>query len=248
MQIYLKSYIVKKLLKESRDSFLKKKCLFLCLLTNFFINVKHLLASTLIIAGLLMSSCSIDQLLTQTDHPTPQKVQFIDDVTLSEGNKNNKSFKHQSQTYMAHVEEHQLPSGASIIKHKGSEIEIGQTTDFRLLKFIEDWYGVPYRFGGTTKGGIDCSAFVQELYGEVYQKDVKRTSREQFATSQLVKDIHELEEGDLVFFKIRTRDISHVGVYLGDGKFVHASRSRGVMISDLEHAYWKRYYVGGGKI
>lgn len=215
---------------------------------QLFLNVKYLFAISLVMGGFL-SSCSVDQLLTQTPHKSKQNMEFIDDVTLAEGARSNKSFKHQSQTYTSSVsEEVHVNNILPVINHGGSEINAGQASDVCLLDFIEDWYGVPYRFGGTTKGGIDCSAFVQELYGEVYQKDVKRTSREQFATSKIVKSIQELEEGDLVFFKIRTRDISHVGVYLGDGKFVHASRSRGVIISDLDHAYWKRYYVGGGKI
>lgn len=198
---------------------------------------------------LLFSSCSVDQFLTQTDRTPQQEVQFIEEVTLAESNKSIKNIKQQAQTYTALVsEEIEMPHAIPKINHRGNEIAAGQATDACLLDFIEDWYGVPYRFGGTTRNGIDCSAFVQELYGNVYQMSVRRTSREQFATSEYVKNHKELEEGDLVFFKIRTRDISHVGVYLGDGKFVHASQSRGVVISDLDHVYWKKYYVGGGKI
>jgi|SRR5690554_2072268 len=201
------------------------------------------------IGAFLLSSCSVEQLLTQTDRVPKEDVQFIEEVRLAESNKSIKNIKQQAQTYTAVVsEEIDMPRAIHKINHKGNEIEVGRATDACLLDFIEDWYGVPYRYGGTTRNGIDCSAFVQELYGEVYQMDVRRTSREQFATSDYVESYKELEEGDLVFFKIRTRDISHVGVYLGDGKFVHASRSRGVVISDLDHVYWKRYYVGGGKI
>lgn len=74
-----------------------------------------------------------------------------------------------------------------------------------------------------------------------------RTSRAQYAASTRV-DKSSLQEGDLVFFKIRTSNISHVGLYVGDGKFVHSSSSKGVVISNLSDNYWTRYYAGGGRI
>lgn len=201
---------------------------------------------------LLFSSCSVDKFITQTDAVVDNNIQFIEEVTIAQSNTSERNIKQHQQTYASSlavaIEEFDGPDILPVINHKGKQIIAGEATDVCLLDFIEEWYGVPYRFGGTTKRGIDCSAFVQELYGEVYQVNMRRTSREQFATSVYVKDVKELEAGDLVFFKIQTRDISHVGVYLGDGKFVHASRSQGVVISDLDHVYWRKYYVGGGKI
>src|SRR5690606_18933498 len=117
-----------------------------------------------------------------------------------------------------------------------------------LYAFIDDWYGIPYRYGGTTRKGIDCSAFTRQLYNDVYNKELLRTSSEQFNTSNFIGNQSQLKEGDLVFFKIRSKNISHVGVYLSDGKFVHASRSKGIVISSLDDAYWSRYYVGGGRV
>jgi cell wall-associated NlpC family hydrolase len=117
-----------------------------------------------------------------------------------------------------------------------------------LYTFIDEWYGTPYKYGGTTNKGIDCSAFVRELCREVYGARLQRTSAEQFEETEFISSQDKLKEGDLVFFKIRSRNISHVGLYLGDGKFVHSSRSKGVVISDLNDNYWSRYYVGGGKL
>ena len=117
-----------------------------------------------------------------------------------------------------------------------------------LYNFIEEWYGTRYKFGGTDKNGIDCSAFVRELTAQVYGSKLKRTASEQFEETDYISNQHQLKEGDLVFFKIRSKNISHVGVYLEDGLFVHASRSKGIVISDLADAYWSRYYVGGGKL
>lgn len=128
------------------------------------------------------------------------------------------------------------------------EIIKGLENNMPLYAFIDDWYGIPYRFGGSTRKGIDCSAFTRELYKNVYSKQLLRTSAEQFNISDFIGNQSQLKEGDLVFFKIRSKNISHVGVYLSDGKFVHASRSKGIVISSLDDAYWSRYYVGGGRI
>lgn len=117
-----------------------------------------------------------------------------------------------------------------------------------LYAFIDNWYGTPYRFGGTTRRGIDCSAFMQEIYNGVYKYRLPRTSRDQFSISKKINRQEDLREGDLVFFKIRTSSISHVGIYLADGKFAHASSSKGVTISNLGENYWSRYYVGGGRV
>ena len=116
----------------------------------------------------------------------------------------------------------------------------------KLFDFISDWIGKPYRWGGVTKKGIDCSAFVRELYGKVMDQYLPRNSRQQYGYVNPIKK-EELRTGDLVFFKIKTRDISHVGVYLGDGKFVQSSR-QGVNVSSLDHPYWKKYYYKAGRL
>lgn len=117
-----------------------------------------------------------------------------------------------------------------------------------LYGFIQDWYGTPYRMGGTTKKAIDCSAFTRQLFSDVYGSALDRTAALQFMMTKRIFDKDELKEGDLIFFSIKTKRISHVGVYLGEGKFVHASSSRGVIISDLDQAYWSRYYAGAGRL
>lgn len=116
----------------------------------------------------------------------------------------------------------------------------------KLYDFIYDWIGKPYRFGGESKRGIDCSAFARELYSRVMGQYLPRNSRQQF---KYVKSINkeELQTGDLVFFKIKTRDISHVGVYLSDNKFIQSSKS-GVNVASLEHPYWKKYYYKAGRL
>jgi len=116
-----------------------------------------------------------------------------------------------------------------------------------LLQNIESWYGTRYCMGGRSKNCIDCSAFSQAIMQDVYSTTVPRTAQEQYDKSTHI-DLAELKEGDLVFFNIGSRRVSHVGVYLQNNKFVHASTSSGVMISDLGDDYWKRYYKGAGRM
>ncbi len=123
-----------------------------------------------------------------------------------------------------------------------------QITNYSLYHFIDDWYGVNYRIGGNSKAGIDCSAFVQRLYSEVFGVDLFRTAMEQFNNCARLHNIAEAEEGDLVFFHIHGRRISHVGIYLINDFFVHASRSQGIVISNLNDEYWHKYYACAGRL
>jgi lipoprotein Spr len=136
------------------------------------------------------------------------------------------------------------------VKNKYSymiDVMPNQISNVILYRFIDEWYGVKYRMGGTTKKGVDCSAFVQHLYQYVFGYDILRTACLQFKESKkIAKD--DLKEGDLVFFKVGTSRISHVGVYLRNNFFVHSASSKGVSIANLSNAYWSRYFAGGGRI
>ena len=118
--------------------------------------------------------------------------------------------------------------------------------NIRMLEFIEEWYGTPYRYGGSSKKGVDCSAFVNFFMSAVYGLPIPRNSKEQYSASKRIKK-KQLEEGDLVFFNTRG-GISHVGVYIANNKFVHASTSSGVTISDMDDDYFTRRYVGSGRV
>lgn len=111
---------------------------------------------------------------------------------------------------------------------------------------MEEWYGTRYKYGGSTKKGIDCSAFTLGLAAAVFGISIPRTAREQYEITERIEK-YELHEGDLVFFNTRG-GISHVGVYIINNKFVHASVSSGVMISDLDDAYFTKRFVGAGRI
>ncbi|MGO1247279.1 MAG: NlpC/P60 family protein [Oceanisphaera sp.] len=106
-----------------------------------------------------------------------------------------------------------------------------------LRQAYQRWRGVPYRFGGSDDQGMDCSAFTQTLYQEVYDMSLPRSTHQQVEVGRLVPKA-ELQPGDVVFFRTG-RNRRHNGVYVGEGKFAHASSSVGVTISRLDNIYWR---------
>lgn len=128
-------------------------------------------------------------------------------------------------------------------------VPVNYNANLKLYDFIQEWMGTPYRFGGDSKGGIDCSRFVNRAYEFVYDAFLGgKTSRDIYRELTEIVSTDQLKEGDFVFFKIGRKYISHIGIYLGDNKFVHASRSEGVTISDLSEPYWKRYFYKAGRL
>jgi cell wall-associated NlpC family hydrolase len=115
-----------------------------------------------------------------------------------------------------------------------------------LVRVVKTFLGVPYKLGGSTLKGIDCSALVKKVY-EIFNIQLPRTAREQFAAGKRVaKD--QLEEGDLVFFR-RRGNSAHVGIYVGDNQFVHASSySREVRVDYLNTPYYSQRFLRGVRV
>jgi hypothetical protein len=153
-----------------------------------------------------------------------------------------------------------VPEAGTTVQEKYARI-LGvneeEISNLFLYQFIENWWGTPYRLGGNGKNGIDCSAFVQVLLSTVFGiGTVPRTAAAQYSDCTRVK-VQDLQEGDLVFFSSSGRSgrnrrrhatgIVHVGIFLRNDKFVHASSSEGVTISDLNDSYWEKRYAGAGR-
>ncbi len=118
--------------------------------------------------------------------------------------------------------------------------EYSSDLERRLREVIREWEGTPYRYGGSDYDGIDCSAFVMLVCNQVLGVRLPRTTREQVNVGRHVLP-HELQTGDLVFFHPRSK-ARHVGIFLSENKFAHASTTQGVTISDLNDPYWRESY------
>ena len=120
----------------------------------------------------------------------------------------------------------------------------------RLMKVVQGYLGVPYKWGGTTRQGMDCSALARAVIRETYGLELPRTSRQMYVLGSSVSGRSRLRPGDLVFFRIADSGpgISHVGVYVGDGRFAHASASRGGVIDELDQPYFASRFAGGRRI
>ncbi|MEO8760860.1 MAG: NlpC/P60 family protein [Bacteroidia bacterium] len=167
-------------------------------------------------------------------HPTPKKTETTEKpATKAIANQE----KHETKP-----EEIELKKPVEEIK-----LETKSISDKTLVSFIDDWYGVTYKYGGADKHGIDCSHFAAKLYADIYHKSISGAANTIEPLTTTVKTA-EMQEGDMVFFKIAGNKVSHVGVYIGNNKFVHATTKRGVMISDLDEPYYKKYFYKAGKL
>ncbi len=119
--------------------------------------------------------------------------------------------------------------------------------DKKLIKTMADWKGTPYKYAGTSKKGTDCSGFVSQVYLIAYGKKLHRSSRD------MVKDVKfiskkNLKAGDLLFYKIKSRKISHVAMYVGDNKMIHATTKEGVKVDDINNKFYKKYFYKAGRV
>lgn len=116
----------------------------------------------------------------------------------------------------------------------------------QLRSAADEWEGVPQKWGGTTKQGVDCSGLVQSVYQSRFALSLPRTTDQQVRTGTRVSR-SSLRPGDLVFFR-HSRKNYHVGIYLSDGEFLHTSTSQGVTVSPLDRPYWKKRWWQGRRL
>lgn len=128
-------------------------------------------------------------------------------------------------------------------------IDITLEDNHPLYLEAADWVGVPYRGGGDSKRGTDCSGFTYQVYRKVYRTQIPRNTEELKAACSKVSK-RNLREGDLLFFASNRsrKKVAHVGIYLKNGKFIHASTSKGVIVSRLNEDYYTKHWLTGGRI
>ena len=221
---------------------------------RFNTTMKHLL--TYLSAIILLSSCSMvksvlqpkQAAVSQAANPEPMPEVKPENKRVRVGGSsavnNNSVFQTKEiSSYSTSLELFSLQQFKYAIR---LDVPVEALQNKSLYNLIDEWWGTPYRLGGTTQRGIDCSAFVQTLMFGVFSLQLPRTAREQKDMTTWIP-MSDLREGDLVFFNTRG-SVSHVGVYLHNNKFVHASTSGGVMISDLNETYWSRKLIGAGRL
>ncbi|MCL6099936.1 MAG: NlpC/P60 family protein [Bacteroidetes bacterium] len=135
---------------------------------------------------------------------------------------------------------------ANIEKLKSFNVAL--TPREKVLLEVIKYLDTPYKYGGNGGKGIDCSAFTKQVYENSLSLDLPRSAREQYRVGdEISKD--ELKFGDLVFFNTTRRSYpGHVGIYLGENQFVHASRKLGVTVSSLDEAYYSKRYIGARRV
>jgi lipoprotein Spr len=131
-------------------------------------------------------------------------------------------------------------------------IRLTPANNIRLYDACSNWIGVKYRYGGNSKNGVDCSGFVSAIYKQVYNIGLERTTINMLRKNCIPTKRNDLREGDLVFFKTtgagNRKTPTHVGIYLKNGRFIHASSSRGVVVSSLSETYYIRTWLTGGRV
>jgi lipoprotein Spr len=119
----------------------------------------------------------------------------------------------------------------------------------QIMESILGWLGTPYKFGGTSRKSIDCSAFTQSIFVEAAEVKLPRTANWQFTLGEKIDSIEDLQFGDLIFFHTRSyARASHCGIYLGDNLFAHASSRYGVTVSSLQSSYYNKCFIGGRRL
>ena len=144
------------------------------------------------------------------------------------------------------------PGGYGLVDEKWAalDVKLGRKDNKKLYKELKSWLGTPYAHAKQEKGvGTDCSGMVMMVYQEVYDIKLNRNSAKILEQNCRVIDLDDLKEGDLVFFCTSSDGrVSHVGIYLRENKFVHASSSRGVCVDDLRQTYYATHFFSAGRV
>lgn len=198
--------------------------------------------------------------MASTNNPS-SSIEFLDHIAVKPGkiylSKTSDSIDAEPAAPMTKDHYEKMPDNLSDIEKANwlqlkysikMDVAVEEINNIPLLTKIDEWWGTPYCLGGSSKGCIDCSYFTLDVMKATYNINLKRTAAEQYEQSEKI-DWADLKEGDLIFFKTEGRkNITHVGIYLTNNKFAHASTSQGVTISDLTESYWQKRLYSLGRV
>ena len=219
---------------------------------------------------ILLASCSTlknlsfpiktgKQIVISDTKKTPRTMEFLEDISVTPGKitiNNASNAVETEKPAVINKNYEMMPVNLSDIEKANwlqikyslkMDIAVEEIKNIPLLQKIDEWWGTPYVLGGNSKNGVDCSYFTLDVMRDIYKVNLKRTAAEQYEQSVKI-EWNNLKEGDLIFFKTEgRRRISHVGIYLANNKFAHASTSQGVTIGDLTDPYWQRRLYSLGR-
>jgi cell wall-associated NlpC family hydrolase len=216
----------------------------------------------LIICGVFLSGCSavsnryVSKPESKEDNNSPRYTQNQDNKTVPESDSNYYDEDDDSDDLDEEIEPAPEDEAIDITEvmsrfssKKNEDVTVDHSTAReRTLMEIIKYLNTPYKFGGNSKKGIDCSAFTQTIYNNAISINLLRSAKQQY-TQGIEINKQELKFGDLVFFNTRRRvRPGHVGIYIGDNLFAHASSKHGVIVSSLEHDYYTRTYMGARRV
>ncbi|MBC7721942.1 MAG: C40 family peptidase [Pedobacter sp.] len=185
----------------------------------------------------------------------PHKITFLDNIEVRPGQMITSQHKTSglSNSPVVYAESKLVPGNiekADWLQFKYAivmDAAVETLTNIDLFKKVDEWWGTKYCMGGSTKTCIDCSAFSLMVMKDVYGVNLPRTAQEQYNQSEHI-GLEDLKEGDLVFFHTNGREVSHVGIYVANNKFLQASTSGGVTITDMNDKYWLPRFKGAGRV
>ncbi len=234
------------------------------------IKLKSFLLSTLLLTSFCISASEHKTLGTKVDYYIPKKIELVQssksiNITTKNGELSLPYYKKKeiyqplavSISNKLHLRE---DISVDLLKTKleeRKELEVLseklgiKDLDANYLDFyreVADWLGTRYRMGSMSSKAVDCSGFTKIIYNKIFEIDLPRTSRDMSNTLRESLGLDELLPGDLVFFATRGKKyINHVGMYIGEGHFVHAS-IKGVKVSDLTDGYYKKTWRKAGRV
>lgn len=233
-------------------------------------NLKYFASFILILA--LASCSSVKTFTANLKKPAPvaknnnthltanEPIEFLDNISVTPGKiymKKSSGFVDVETIIVKKTSYDVMPENLSDIEKANwlqlkysikMDVVVEDIKNISLLQKIDEWWGTPYCLGGSSKNCVDCSFFTLDVMKMVYNVDLKRTAAQQYEQSSKI-EWTDLKEGDLIFFKTEgRRTISHVGIYMTNNKFAHASTSQGVTISDLADPYWQRRLYSLGRV